>query len=79
MQQCIGTPRYMAPEVALGQAYTEKVDVYSFSLIVWEMISDEVPYDTITNKRDLIQMVAMDGVRPSIVTNYRLHPVYTVF
>ena len=36
MSECIGTPRYMAPEVALGQAYTEKVDVYSFSLIVWE-------------------------------------------
>ena len=50
MQQCIGTLRYMAPEVALGQAYAEKVDVYSFSLIVWGMISDEVPYDTITNK-----------------------------
>ena len=70
MQQCIGTLRYMAPEVALGQAYTEKVDVYSFSLIVWEMISDEVPYDTITNKRGLIQMVAMDGVRPSIDSSW---------
>ena len=60
----------MAPEVALGQAYTEKVDVYSFSLIVWEMISDEVPYDTITNKRGLIHMVAMDGVRPSIDSSW---------
>jgi serine/threonine protein kinase len=24
-----GTPRYMAPEVGLGQTYTEKMDVYS--------------------------------------------------
>ena len=34
------------------------------------MISDQVPYDTITNKRDLIQMVAMDGVRPSIDSSW---------
>mmetsp|Transcript_10610 Transcript_10610/g.15796 ORF Transcript_10610/g.15796 Transcript_10610/m.15796 type:complete len:90 (+) Transcript_10610:270-539(+) len=30
-----GTLRYMAPEVATHNPYNEKVDVYSFSLIVW--------------------------------------------
>ncbi len=30
----IGTPEWMAPEVMEGQAYSEKVDVYSFGLFL---------------------------------------------
>mmetsp|Transcript_13423 Transcript_13423/g.20259 ORF Transcript_13423/g.20259 Transcript_13423/m.20259 type:complete len:186 (+) Transcript_13423:241-798(+) len=30
-----GTLVYMAPEVALRQAYSEKVDVYSFGVLLW--------------------------------------------
>ena len=33
MTQMVGSPRYIAPEVALGQAYNKSCDVYSFSLI----------------------------------------------
>eukprot|EP00934_Nitzschia_sp_Nitz4_P009259 Nitzschia sp. Nitz4//scaffold293_size23253//14724//16078//NITZ4_008507-RA/size23253-processed-gene-0.12-mRNA-1//1//CDS//3329546201//9249//frame0 len=39
-----GSPRYMAPEVALDHRYNEKVDVYSFSLLLWEILSLETPY-----------------------------------
>jgi len=39
-----GSIRYMAPEVALNQPYNQSVDVYSFSIILWEMISRTKPY-----------------------------------
>jgi len=39
-----GTTRYMAPEVALELPYNQSVDVYSFSIILWEMISRTKPY-----------------------------------
>ena len=32
-----GSLRYMAPEVALKLPYNEKVDVYSFGIILWQM------------------------------------------
>lgn len=34
-----GTIRYMAPEVGLEEPYDEKCDVYSLSILVWEMLS----------------------------------------
>jgi len=39
-----GTPRYMAPEVALGLKYNEKADVYSLTLLVWEILELIQPY-----------------------------------
>jgi serine/threonine protein kinase len=49
----IGTLRYMAPEVALKESYNLKVDVYSWSIILWEMLSLENPYQTIPREQFL--------------------------
>eukprot|EP00277_Geminigera_cryophila_P000616 CAMPEP_0179421922 /NCGR_PEP_ID=MMETSP0799-20121207/10102_1 /TAXON_ID=46947 /ORGANISM="Geminigera cryophila, Strain CCMP2564" /LENGTH=893 /DNA_ID=CAMNT_0021195917 /DNA_START=41 /DNA_END=2722 /DNA_ORIENTATION=+ len=38
-----GTLRYMAPEVMRSEDYTEKVDVYSFSFVIWYMLHGERP------------------------------------
>jgi len=38
-----GTLRYMAPEVMRSEDYTEKVDVYSFSFVLWYMLHGERP------------------------------------
>jgi len=40
----IGTPHWMAPEILRGEMYTEKADVYSFGVILWEMLTGEIPY-----------------------------------
>mmetsp|Transcript_34524 Transcript_34524/g.32891 ORF Transcript_34524/g.32891 Transcript_34524/m.32891 type:complete len:387 (-) Transcript_34524:298-1458(-) len=39
-----GSLRFMAPEVVLGKAYNEKVDVYSFAVIVWLMATNKAPF-----------------------------------
>ncbi|GJQ14531.1 hypothetical protein GpartN1_g6322.t1 [Galdieria partita] len=41
--QC-GTFQYMAPEVLANQPYSEKADVYSFGIILWEMVAKQLPY-----------------------------------
>eukprot|EP00871_Galdieria_phlegrea_P005258 jgi/Galph1/5733/GphlegSOOS_G4318.1 len=41
--QC-GTFQYMAPEVLANQPYSEKADVYSFGIILWEMTTKQLPY-----------------------------------
>jgi serine/threonine protein kinase len=43
----IGTYQWMAPEVISGQSYTEKADIFSFGIILWEIASREPPYRSI--------------------------------
>lgn len=41
--QC-GTMQWMAPEVITGHVYTEKADVFSFGINLWELLTRDVPY-----------------------------------
>jgi len=39
----VGTPQWMAPEVLRGEDFSAAADVYSFGMVVWEMISRRIP------------------------------------
>lgn len=43
-----GTYRWMAPEIIKRKHYDRKVDVYSFGLILWEMMTGFIPYEDMT-------------------------------
>lgn len=38
MTQKIGTPNYMAPELIVSNSYDNKVDVYAYAMILYEMV-----------------------------------------
>ena len=38
-QSVVGTPYWMAPEVLSGKSYDEKADVFSYGIVVCEVIS----------------------------------------
>lgn len=42
-KQC-GTPIYMAPEVIEDNVYNEKTDVYAFGILMYEVVTDQIPY-----------------------------------
>ena len=69
-----GTLAYMAPEVALRKPYNEKVDVYSFAILLWQMLSGENPYPNLT-KEAYMQQVVIGGERLSIVPIMTRAPV----
>ena len=41
--QC-GTANYMSPEFIKNEKYDQSVDVYSFGMIIWEMLTGQIPF-----------------------------------
>jgi serine/threonine protein kinase len=39
-----GTIEYCAPEVLRGESYSEKCDIWSFGVVLWELLMRERPY-----------------------------------
>eukprot|EP00903_Cladosiphon_okamuranus_P018690 g17203.t1 len=60
-----GSTRYMCPEVAMQLPYNEKADVYSFGLILWEMLSLRRPFEGL-NRKEFVQSVIKGGRRPPL-------------
>ena len=61
-----GSPRYMAPECLDDKPYNLKADVYSFTIILWEILSGSTPYGFVKRRRQLIQQVVNENARPII-------------
>jgi len=60
-----GSLRYMSPEVAQRRPYNERVDQYSFALVVWQMATGQTPFKGFT-KDQLLQEVVAEGRRPPL-------------
>ena len=60
-----GSIRYMAPEVVLGMAYTEKVDVYSFGILIWTLARNKHPYRGFTMGEHRLKVI-QNGERPKL-------------
>lgn len=41
LQDCCGTPAYMAPEVLFENEYSNKADVYSYSMVLYQLITGD--------------------------------------
>uniref|UniRef100_A0A336KER5 Mitogen-activated protein kinase kinase kinase 7 n=1 Tax=Culicoides sonorensis TaxID=179676 RepID=A0A336KER5_CULSO len=61
-----GSAAWMAPEVFKTSNYTEKCDVYSWSLILWEMLSRKQPFNELPNVCSIMWHVH-EGNRPPLL------------
>ena len=57
-----GTPQWSAPEVIRQDIYTEKADVYSFGVIIFELLAREIPYSNLA-PLSAAHRVAFDELR----------------
>ncbi|URE12518.1 serine threonine-protein kinase [Musa troglodytarum] len=60
-----GTYRWMAPEMIQHRPYNQKVDVYSFGIVLWELITGMLPFQNMTAVQAAFAVVNR-GVRPII-------------
>lgn len=66
--QQIGTPHWMAPELFLKNNYDSKVDVYAYAIILWEMITEKIPFMGL-NPMQIMTAVCQNHIRPPLPTN----------
>ncbi|XP_030465309.1 serine/threonine-protein kinase STY46-like isoform X3 [Syzygium oleosum] len=65
-----GTYRWMAPEVINHQPYDEKADIFSFAVVLWELITAKIPYENMTPLQAALGV--RQGLRPELPEN--AHP-----
>ena len=63
----------MAPELLSGDAYNIKADVYTFAVVLWEILSGVKPYIYCNRMRVLIQHVVRENGRPMIDEKWPSH------
>jgi len=69
MTRKVGSDHWMAPEVFSGTRYDEKVDMYSFSMIIYELVAREIPFED-EAAADIGQLT-LKGLRPDLAA---VHP-----
>eukprot|EP01029_Cantina_marsupialis_P025028 TRINITY_DN6563_c0_g2_i1.p1 TRINITY_DN6563_c0_g2~~TRINITY_DN6563_c0_g2_i1.p1 ORF type:complete len:727 (+),score=176.77 TRINITY_DN6563_c0_g2_i1:168-2348(+) len=68
METYCGTPANMAPEIVRQEHYSEKADVFSFAIILWELLTRKEPYKESEDTVDGIALAyaVANGKRPNI-------------
>mmetsp|Transcript_17053 Transcript_17053/g.26192 ORF Transcript_17053/g.26192 Transcript_17053/m.26192 type:complete len:800 (+) Transcript_17053:160-2559(+) len=67
-----GTVRYMAPEVGLDEEHGLPADVYSFSILLWEIFSLKKPFAKVKRTDEFKKIVFEKGERPKLGKNWSL-------
>lgn len=62
-----GSPEYMAPEILMSEKSTKAMDVYSFAMVVYELLTLKKPFEEINNP-NIIQVLqrVQQGKMPSL-------------
>merc|ERR1719282_2110937 len=59
-----GSAAWMAPEVFEGNTYTEKCDIFSWGIILWEVLTRRLPFDEIRGNDLRVLWAIHSGRRP---------------
>ncbi|XP_013073735.1 mitogen-activated protein kinase kinase kinase 7-like isoform X5 [Biomphalaria glabrata] len=65
-----GSAAWMAPEVFEGSNYSEKCDVFSWGIILWEVLTRRKPFDEIGGPAFRIMWAVHNGKRPPLIQNF---------
>lgn len=64
-----GSSAWMAPEVFKGNDYSEKCDVFSWAIILWQCLSRKQPFHTYDNEFAIQWAKGVQGKKPPMLRN----------
>mmetsp|Transcript_2397 Transcript_2397/g.4818 ORF Transcript_2397/g.4818 Transcript_2397/m.4818 type:complete len:601 (-) Transcript_2397:414-2216(-) len=64
-----GSPAYMAPEQITGEPITLAVDVWAFSIILWEVMVNQKPWDGVVTDFNQLKQGIVSGLKLEIPKN----------
>lgn len=73
--QVAGSPCYMAPELLRDEEYSDKVDVYSYGIMCYELLSGKMAYPEAKNITELMPIV-LSGKRPPLENETNIPQVF---
>ncbi|KAJ3676826.1 hypothetical protein LUZ60_002550 [Juncus effusus] len=59
------TYRWMAPEMIQHRSYNQKADVYSFGIVLWELVTGKLPFENMTAVQ-AAYVIVNNGTRPIV-------------
>jgi len=69
LQTYCGSPAWTAPEVLRGEQYDESADVFSFGIVLWEVLSRKPPYQGVEPNVIIGKVISQPNFRPPIPVN----------
>ncbi|CAG8482224.1 7243_t:CDS:2 [Dentiscutata heterogama] len=70
MKNIILIYRWLSPEKLedyTSTPYSKQCDIYSFSIVLWELASQKMPFADVTSVTDLIEKVSKNKERPQLI------------
>src|SRR4051812_25047667 len=61
----IGSPAYMSPEQIREEALTQQTDIYSLGVVMYQLLTGQLPYQASNNFSMIYQITTTDPVPPS--------------
>jgi len=62
-----GTVQYMAPELLRREPIDERIDIFAFGVVAFELLTDRLPYDASNTTTLMIQRINTEPLDPAVV------------
>ncbi len=62
-----GTVQYMAPELIRREPIDERIDIFAFGVLAFELLTDRLPYDANNSTTMMLQRINTEPLDPAVV------------